>query len=100
MKHKIHELPNGIKIQQYNNGSYGFYVEGHGWRNIPKQLGESLVKNFSIPNVSDISLCDLMGHQMFSVFALNNFDSGGRSSFGQNKCSRCGFTEDWQYDHI
>lgn len=53
MEHKVHELAEGIKIQQYNNGSYGYFVEGKGWRNIPKTLGEVLVKKFSISHVSD-----------------------------------------------
>lgn len=100
MDHKIHELPNGIKIQEYNNGSYGFWLEGKGWRNIPKQLGETLVKKFSIPIVSDMSLCDLMGHNMYSQYSINNFHDGGISSWGVNKCSRCDHEDHWQYDHI
>ena len=45
-------------------------------------------------------LCKILGHAMFSVYNLNNFENGGRSSWGRHKCSRCGHTEDWQYDHI
>lgn len=79
MKHKIYELPHGIKIQAYNNGSYGYFVEGHGWRNIPKQLGETLVKNFSIPIVVGQSeqLCQSPSHHAMDIGL-------------QNECSSCG----------
>ena len=34
-------------------------------------------------------ICFERGHTMFKVFERDN----GRSNFGENKCSRCGFTE-------
>lgn len=61
MDHIVHELAEGIKIQQYNNGSYGYFVEGKGWRNIPKDLGEVLVKKFSISHVSKCAACNDTG---------------------------------------
>lgn len=39
-------------------------------------------------------------HNMFSVYSLNNFDSGGKSSWGLHKCAQCGKEESWQYDHV
>lgn len=50
MKHKIY-TSGDIKIKAYNNGSYGYYLEDKGWRNIPHELGKKLVKLFAIPNV-------------------------------------------------
>lgn len=44
-RHKIHNLAHGIKIQEYNNGSYAYWIEDSSyWRNIPAELGKVLVK--------------------------------------------------------
>lgn len=44
-RHKIHNLAYGIKIQEYNNGSYAYWIEDRSyWRNIPAELGKVLVK--------------------------------------------------------
>ena len=42
--------------------------------------------------------CDELGHNMYSVYSLNNFHNNGKSAFGLNKCSRCGHQDEWQYD--
>lgn len=42
--------------------------------------------------------CEREGHVMYNVYQLDNFDIGGRSYWGLNKCSRCGHEEPWQYD--
>jgi hypothetical protein len=39
-------------------------------------------------------ICFERGHAMFNVYILHNH----HSSYGQNKCGRCGYEEDWQYD--
>jgi hypothetical protein len=44
--------------------------------------------------------CIKHGHNMQHVYSLNNFDRGGSSAFGENKCSRCGHKEEWQYDFV
>jgi len=41
-------------------------------------------------------ICFEKGHSMYSLFVMHNH----QSSWGQHKCFRCGFTEDWQYDFI
>ena len=44
-RHKIHNLAHGIKIQEYNNGSYAYWIEDRSyWKNIPAELGKVLVK--------------------------------------------------------
>ena len=40
MKHTI----GNIIIQEYSNGSWAYWLDGKGWRNIPKELGQKLVK--------------------------------------------------------
>ena len=47
-KHKIHKLKSGVKIQQYNNGSFAYY-NGKGWRNIPSELAIVLIEDFQNP---------------------------------------------------
>lgn len=39
-------------------------------------------------------ICFERGHTMYEVFTFHNY----QSSYGQHKCSRCGYEEDWQYD--
>jgi len=39
-------------------------------------------------------LCKINGHAMYSVYKLENI----ASHFGLNKCSRCGYEEEWQFD--
>jgi len=41
-------------------------------------------------------ICFDKGHSMFAVYTIHNW----RSSFGEHKCSRCGFIESWQYDFV
>lgn len=48
------------------------------------------------PKIHEKTLCEIHGHNMFSVYTLHNH----QSSFGQHKCSRCGYAEDWQYDFV
>lgn len=55
-------------------------------------------------NLADVSgslpedICKVHGHVMYPVYKLDNTANGHTSHFGQNKCSRCGYEEDWQYD--
>ena len=44
------------------------------------------------------SQCFNVGHSMYPVYKLSNRDCGGSSEWGENKCSRCGKSETWQYD--
>ena len=44
------------------------------------------------------SQCFNVGHSMYPVYKLSNRDCGGSSEWGENKCSRCGKSESWQYD--
>lgn len=41
-------------------------------------------------------ICFQSGHAMHAVYIMH----GPKSSWGQNKCGRCGYEEDWQYDFI
>ena len=41
--HKKHKIGD-ILIQEYNNGSFAYYLDGHGWRNIPSELGKKIIK--------------------------------------------------------
>ncbi len=41
-------------------------------------------------------ICFDRGHAMNKVYELHNH----QSSYGQNKCGRCGYEEDWQYDYV
>jgi hypothetical protein len=43
--------------------------------------------------------CFERGHAMYSVYSINNYDRGGRSAWGENQCTRCGFKDLWQYDN-
>jgi hypothetical protein len=45
----IHKTELG-EIQSYSNGTYAYYVDGKGWRNMPKELAEKIIKNYSIKN--------------------------------------------------
>ena len=67
MGHIVHKLAGGIKIQQYNNGSYGYFLEGKGWRNIPKQLGKDLVEELSVSPVNIVlpSMVDVVDEASF-----------------------------------
>lgn len=40
-------------------------------------------------------ICFDKGHAMIPIYTLHNH----QSSYGRNKCSRCGYEEDWQYDY-
>jgi hypothetical protein len=46
----------------------------------------------------ELSLCERYGHAMYSVYVMDNYATGGSSKWGENKCSRCGYTDTWQYD--
>ena len=46
--------------------------------------------------LSNEHFCFDKGHNMQPVYILHNH----QSSYGQNKCGRCGYEEDWQYDYI
>ena len=41
-------------------------------------------------------ICFQNGHTMYNQFIFHNHSS----SYGTNKCGRCGFEEEFQYDHI
>lgn len=41
-------------------------------------------------------ICFTAGHAMHQVYVFH----GPQSSWGQNKCFRCGYEEDFQYDYI
>ena len=66
-----------------------------------KDLTEAIDELFVLSDVSSMSpeqRCEKDGHNMFQVYHLNNFDRGGSSHWGLNKCSRCGHEDHWQYD--
>lgn len=66
------------------------FLAGNDWRKNLKSTGE-------LP-LNPSHICFSAGHNMFSLYALNNLDRGGSSYWGSHKCSRCGYVEDWQYD--
>lgn len=68
-----------------------------GTKEIPDAT-EDLLSLLNVDNVSPEQICKREGHKMYKVYALNNFDRGGSSHWGLNKCSRCGFEDHWQYD--
>lgn len=46
-------------------------------------------------------LCYIFGHNMFSIYSLNNkesFNGQPRSAWRKHKCSRCNYEEDWHFD--
>ncbi len=66
-----------------------------------KDLTESIDELLALSNTDNRTpedRCKEEGHNMFQVYHLNNFDMGGSSHWGLNKCSRCGHEEPWQYD--
>ncbi len=40
-------------------------------------------------------LCKILGHNMFLVVEIDN----GYSKYGEHKCSRCGMSEEFQFDY-
>jgi len=91
------------RIEQYNfECEAGNLINCTDWQELKKELQPLLPQ----AHVSDqlpcgeVDLCKERGHTMYPVYQLSNIDMGGRSSWGKNKCSRCGFEEDWQYDYV
>lgn len=60
---------------------------------------EGVGMNGKLP-LEENHICFPTGHAMFEVFRFENTANGGKSSWGQHKCSRCGYEEDWQYDFV
>jgi len=52
------------------------------------------------PPLSEGHICFERGHAMYEVFKFKNAANGHSSEWGQHKCSRCGYEENWQYDFV
>ena len=52
------------------------------------------------PPLSEGHICFERGHSMYEVFKFKNAANGHSSEWGQHKCSRCGYEENWQYDFV
>lgn len=52
------------------------------------------IQESGAPPLKPDHICFSAGHIMYSVYILHNH----QSSWGQHKCARCGYAEDWQYD--
>lgn len=62
---------------------------------IPEPMSDKTTQKLGALPLSQDHICFDKGHSMYPVFTFHNL----LSSYGQNKCTRCGYEEDWQYDH-
>ncbi len=55
---------------------------------------QQIINNSGELPLNETHICFDKGHAMYERFTFHNH----QSSWGQHKCSRCGYEEDWQYD--
>jgi hypothetical protein len=77
-------------------------LSGNNYVSIPIEFIKALLRakplDAQVIPQGELSLCERYGHAMYSVYIMDNYATGGSSKWGENKCSRCGYTDTWQYD--
>ncbi len=100
LKYKLRIVDNLMNLAWYNhnmiledNIESSYYNR---WSERLEKIAYKLIKEYA-KKVCKEQLqdrCKKHGHNMYSVYIMNN----SRSHWGQHRCSRCGYEEEWQYD--